>query len=301
MYDLIILGAGPAGLTAAIYAARGGLKTLVLETMAHGGQTLTINELENYPGIAKTDGFSLAVTMAEQAQSFGAEILYDQMKSAELVGDVKSVITESSGKLEARAVIIATGAKPSKLLPEDERRFVGHGVSYCATCDGAFYKGKTVAVIGGGNTAVTDAIYLKKFAKEVYIIHRREEFRASKILVERMISAGVKTFVPYIATEICGDEKVSAIKVRNLKTDEITEIAVDGVFIAVGAKPATETFGEIKTENGYIITDENMATDIKGVFAAGDVRKKSLRQVVTACADGAIAGEEAVKFVGALG
>lgn len=301
MYDLIILGAGPAGLTAAIYAARGGLKTLVLETMAHGGQTLTINELENYPGIAKTDGFSLAVTMAEQAQSFGAEILYDQMKSAELVGDVKSVITESSGKLEARAVIIATGAKPSKLLPEDERRFVGHGVSYCATCDGAFYKGKTVAVIGGGNTAVTDAIYLKKFAKEVYIIHRREEFRASKILVERMISAGVKTFVPYIATEICGDEKVSAIKVRNLKTDEITEIAVDGVFIAVGAKPATEPFAEIKTENGYIITDENMATDIKGVFAAGDVRKKSLRQVVTACADGAIAGEEAVKFVGALG
>lgn len=301
MYDLIILGAGPAGLTAAIYAARGGLSTCVLETMAYGGQTLTINELENYPGIAKTDGFSFAVTLEEQAKSFGAEIVYDQIKSVELNGEIKSVTTDASGKLEARALIIATGAKPSALLPDDERRLVGHGVSYCATCDGALYRGKTVAVVGGGNTAVTDAIYLKKFAKEVYIIHRREEFRAAKILVDRMIAAGVKIFVPYIATEICGEEKVSAIKAKNLNTDEITEIAVDGVFVAVGAKPATEIFAEIATENGYILTDENMATNISGVFAAGDVRKKSLRQVVTACADGAIAGEEAVKFVGALG
>lgn len=299
MYDLIIMGAGPAGLTAAIYATRGGMKTAVVETKASGGQTLTIAELENYPGIAKTDGFSLAQTMTEQAKSFGAEFVYDQIKSVSLGGDIKTVETEYSGTIKARAVIIATGAKAKNLGLPGEAKLTGRGVSYCATCDGALFRGKTVAVAGGGNTAVTDAIYLAKFAKEVYIIHRRNEFRASKILVDRMISAGVKTLTPYIATELVG-EPLSAVEVKNLSTDEVSELPVDGLFVAVGNVPSTNLFPELATENGYILTDETMATNVPGVYAAGDVRKKSLRQIVTACADGAIAADEVVKYINSL-
>lgn len=299
MYDVIIMGAGPAGLTAAIYATRGGMKTAVVETMASGGQTLIISELENYPGIAGTDGFSLAQTMTEQAKSFGAEFIYDQIKNVSLGGDIKRVETEYSGTLEARAIIIATGAKAKSLGISGEAKLTGRGVSYCATCDGALYRGKTVAVVGGGNTAVTDAIYLKKFAKEVYIIHRRNEFRASKILVDRMISAGVEILTPYIAAELVG-EPLSAIKIKNVSTEEISELPIDGLFVAVGNEPSTQLFPELETENGYILTDEVMATNLSGVYAAGDVRKKSLRQIVTACADGAVAAEEAVKYVNSL-
>lgn len=299
MYDVIIMGAGPAGLTAAIYATRGGMKTAVVETMASGGQTLVISELENYPGIAKTDGFSLAQTMTEQAKSFGAEFIYDQVKSVSLSGDVKTVETEYSGKLEARAIIVATGAKAKNLGLPGEAKLTGRGVSYCATCDGALYRGKTVAVVGGGNTAVTDAIYLKKFAEEVYIIHRRNEFRASKILVDRMIAAGVRTLTPCIVTELVG-EPLSAVKVQNLSTSEISELSVSGLFVAVGNNPSTQLFSELATDNGYILTDETMSTNLRGVYAAGDVRKKSLRQIVTACSDGAVAADEVVKFVNSL-
>lgn len=299
MYDVLIFGAGPAGLTAAIYAARGGLDTVVLETAGPGGQAAITPSVENYPGVLNTDGFSLTYTMQSQAESFGAKIIFDRITSLGLSGAVKYADTASNGRIEAKTAIVASGASPRKLGVDRENELIGKGISYCATCDGGFFKGKPVAVVGGGNTAVEDALYLKNFASEVYLIHRRDQLRAGKILADKLKTSGVKTVWDSVVTELRGEEKLNAIVVKNVKTDETTELAVNGVFVAVGQMPSSAGFGELETdEGGYFIADENtLATKLDGVFVAGDARKKQLRQIVTACADGAIAADSAIKYL----
>ncbi len=299
MYDVLILGGGPAGLTAAIYAARGGLKTAIIEVRGAGGQAAITPSVENYPGVKFTDGFSLTYTMLEQAQSFGAEIIYDGISSLSLDGDVKSAITISGNKYEAKTVIIASGARARKLGVDKENEFLGKGISYCATCDGGFFRKKPVAVVGGGNTAVEDALYLKNFASEVYLIHRRNELRASKVLADKIKESDVKIIWDSVVTELVGDDKLTSVKLKNVKTDEESEIEVNGLFVAVGQTPESAGFDGIEIDqSGYIVADEQtLATNIKGVFVAGDVRQKQLRQIVTACADGAIAADSALKYL----
>ena len=297
MYDLIILGAGPAGLTAGIYGARGGLKTVIVEKRSFGGQAAITPEVENYPGVQKVDGFTLTFNMAEQAKSFGVEFVYDEVTDVTLDGDVKAVSTAYSGKIEGRALIIATGASPKKLGLVGEDALIGQGVSYCATCDGRFFKGKPVAVVGGGNTAVEDALYLSAFASEVYLIHRRDALRASAVLSDKVKESSVKILWDTVVTDSEG-MPLEKLALKNLKTNTESTIDVNAVFVAVGQSPASSLFeGKIAMENGYILADENMATSANGVFVAGDVRKTPLRQIVTACADGAIAAESAIKYL----
>lgn len=300
MYDVLILGAGPAGLTAGIYAARGGLKTAIIEIKGAGGQAAITPSVENYPGVASTDGFTLTYTMLTQAQSFGAEIIYDTIVSVSLDGSVKTVETASGARYEGKTVIIASGANSRKLGVERETQLIGKGISYCATCDGGFFKGKPVAVVGGGNTAVEDALYLKNFASEVYLVHRRNELRASKILADTVKNSGVKIIWDSVVEKLCGEEKLSSVVLKNVKSGEQSEIAVDGLFVAVGQTPASAGFSGLSTDDGgyFLANEKDMSTEIKGVFVAGDVREKQLRQIVTACADGAIAADSAIKFLG---
>lgn len=299
-YDLIILGAGPAGLTAGIYAARGGLHSVILESKAVGGQASLTAEIENYPGFKSISGFELTSLMQAQCEGLGIEFVYDNPENVSLDGEIKCVETAYSGTLSAPALIIASGAVPRPLGIERESALIGGGVSYCATCDGAFFRGKPVAVVGGGNTAVEDALYLEKFASEVYLIHRRDELRAGAMLSDRIKSSGVKIIWDSVVTELTGENKLQAVTVKNVKTGELSSLAVNGLFVAVGQRPATEWIKGLALDGGYIVTDEDMRTDLPGVFAAGDVRKKSLRQVVTATADGAIAAENAIKFLNGI-
>ncbi len=299
MYDVIILGAGPAGLTAGIYAARGGLKTVVVERKAAGGQAALTAEIENYPGFKNISGFELASLMQAQCEELGVDFVYDTPECLSLDGEIKSVETAYSGTFEGRTAIIATGASPRPLGLPRETELIGSGVSYCATCDGAFFKGKPVAVVGGGNTAVEDALYLANFASEVYLIHRRDALRASALLADKVKNAkGVTILWDSVVTALNGDNRLSSVTVKNVKTQSERDLAVNGIFIAAGQTPASELLpAEILDDKGYVVTDANMATCIAGVFAAGDVRQKELRQVVTAAADGAIAADSAIKYL----
>ena len=301
MYDVVILGAGPAGLTAGIYAARGGLSVAIVENQAPGGQAALTAEIENYPGFETISGFDLTARMVAQCEGLGVVFVYDNPVNVSLEGAVKSVETAYSGTVEGRALIIATGALPRPLGVPRESELLGGGVSYCATCDGAFFRGKPVAVVGGGNTAVEDALYLERFASEVYLIHRRDALRADALLSERITKSTVKILWDTVVTDLVGSPRLQSLNVKNVKTGETSSVRVDGFFIAAGRKPASEGLnGVALDESGYILTDDEMRTNIDGVFAAGDVRRKSLRQVVTAAADGALAAENAVKYVGAL-
>lgn len=301
MYDVVILGAGPAGLTAGIYAARGGLSVAIVENQAPGGQAVLTAEIENYPGFETISGFDLTARMVAQCEGLGVVFVYDNPVNVSLEGTVKTVETAYSGTVEGRSLIIATGALPRPLGVPRESELLGGGVSYCATCDGAFFRGKPVAVVGGGNTAVEDALYLERFASEVYLIHRRDALRADALLSERITKSTVKILWDTVVTDLVGSPRLQSLNVKNVKTGETSSVRVDGFFIAAGRKPASEGLnGVALDESGYILTDDEMRTNIDGVFAAGDVRRKSLRQVVTAAADGALAAENAVKYVGAL-
>lgn len=290
MYDLLILGAGPSGLTAGIYAARGGLKTAIIEKTSFGGQLALTSEIENYPGFENISGFELAYKMQQQAEKLGVEFIYEEITGLDIVGDVKSVKTQGN-KYEAKAVIIAMGASPRLLGLDKEKALLGAGVSYCATCDGAFFRGKDIAVIGGGNTAVEDAIYLSKFCNKVYIVHRRNEFRATKAEINKMTAKqNVELVLSSVVSDIFGESKVEGIEVTT--GEQKKRIDVSGVFVAIGRTPNTTLIKGIDlTDNGYIVVDRLQRTSEKGVYAVGDIVDKSLRQVVTACADGAVAAE----------
>lgn len=305
IYDVIIIGEGPAGLSAGLYAARSRLKTLILEKEKAGGQIVTTDEVANYPGsIENATGPSLIKRMVQQAQDFGAEMKFDTVKEVELEGKIK-VIKGEKDEYQAKAVIIATGAKPKKIGCPGELELTGRGVSYCATCDAAFFEDLEVFVVGGGDSAVEEALYLTKFARKVTIIHRRDQLRAAKSIQEKAFANEKIHFMwNTVVKEIKGDGIVESMVVENVKTGEVTEIFADeedgtfGIFVFIGLVPTTELFeGKLEMENGYIITDEDMRTNIPGVFAAGDCRKKSLRQVVTAAADGAIAAVQAEKYI----
>lgn len=289
MYEVLIIGAGPAGMTAAIYAARAGYKTAVLEHGVPGGQAATTDMIENYPGFPEgISGPELMMKFFEQTQTFGVEMIYEQVQSVELDGTIKRVTTDKQ-TIEAKTVVIASGAKPRALGVANEGRLRGRGVSYCATCDGFFFKDQPVAVVGGGDTAVEEAVYLTKMCSSVTLIHRRDELRANKLAQSRAL-ANEKLNIIYdtVVDEIIGDDKVSQLKLRNKKTDETSTLDINGVFIFVGYLPNNSFFPpELEVnEQGYIVTDDEMATNIPGVFAVGDVRQKKLRQVTTAVGDG---------------
>lgn len=301
-YDVVIVGGGPAGLSAAIYSCRGMLKTIVLESGSEGGQIATTDLVENYPGSPKdTTGPSLAMRMKEQAEEFGAEFMTAAFTGFDKL-DKKILIHTDHVDIEAQALILAVGAQARKLgCPgEDEHR--GMGVSYCATCDANFFRNREIAVVGGGNTAVEEALYLTKFASKVTLIHRRDQLRAAKILADRaMENEKLHILWDTVVEEVVGEMLVEKLLLKNVKTGEKSELPVSGVFMSVGQEPMTDTVkGQITLdEKGYIITDADMHTNIEGVFAAGDVREKSLRQAVTAAADGAIAASEAIKYIDA--
>lgn len=300
IYDTIIIGGGPAGYTAALYAARGGLDTLLVERMSVGGQMTLTGDIDNYPGFDEgIDGFTLGMRMQKGAERFGAKTEYAEVSSVDFSEDIKRVETES-GNYFSKTVIIAAGANPRELGIEGEQEFIGKGVHYCAHCDGRFYKDKTVAVIGGGNSAVADALYLSRLVKKVYLIHRRDTLRAEKIYHEPLMKAeNVEFLWDSTVSEFIADTRITGIKVRNVKTDAMKEISCDGVFISIGRSPATDFLkGKIQLdENGYIIADESTRTSEKGIFAAGDIRTKALRQVVTAAADGAVAAHYAEEYL----
>ena len=302
MYDIIIIGAGPAGLTAAIYGQRAGKKTLLIDAKGFGGQILNTPEVENYPGVKKISGFELATSFYEQATEQGAEIIYEEVVSVETCENVKLVVTKN-GSYEAKTVILAAGAKNRPLgLPEEER-FVGSGVSYCATCDGAFFRGKKVAVIGGGNTALEDAEVLSDLAEEVYLIHRRGTFRGEQTVVKRLLTKdNVEFYLDSVPEAILGEALVNGLKIRNVKTEEVTTLQVSGVFVAIGQMPANQAFSKVVDldEKGYIIAGEDSLTKTPGVFACGDFRTKSVRQLATAAADGAVAALAAAAHVNGL-
>ena len=292
VYDTIIVGGGPAGYSAALYAVRAGLDTLVLERMGAGGQMALTHDIDNYPGFDKgIDGLTLGMQMQAGAERFGAKTEYAELLSAELEGKTKRLET-ASGTLLARTVILATGANPRELGLAGEATFLGRGVHYCAHCDGRFYKDKTVMVIGGGNSAVSDALYLSRLAKKVYLVPRRDTLRATKIYHAPLMKAeNVEFLGDTVLDEILGETRVSGGKLKNLRTGEVREVEVDGIFVSIGRQPATAFLGGqlALDEAGYIVADETTKTSVAGVFAAGDVRTKALRQVVTAAADGAVA------------
>jgi len=300
IYDLIIAGGGPAGLSAAIYASRAKLDTLVLEKNFVGGQMANTDIIENYPGFPDgVSGSDLVSRMEEQAEKFGAEIDFADIEGIEVDGAVKRLRT-SEGDYLSRALIIATGTEQRKLGVKGEAEFTGRGVSYCAVCDGAFYTDKVIAVVGGGNSAVEEAVYLTNFASKVYLIHRRDSLRAEKLLQERLF-ANEKIEVVWnsVVTEIKGDKFVEAVSIKNLLSGEVKDLAVSGVFVYVGVVPNSQVFrGVLELDEwGYIKTNEEMETSVDGVFAAGDVRASVLKQVITAAAEGAIAATFAEKYV----
>lgn len=299
-YDVVILGGGPAGFSAGIYAARGNVKTAIVDISMMGGQPSNYLELENYPGFDLIGGYDLMEKFEAHADKFGVEKFpMQEIQKIELNSDIKKIITNDK-VFNAKTVIIATGAQPQKLNIAGEKEFVGRGVSYCAVCDGAFYREKIVAVIGGGNAAVEEAIYLTRFANKVYVIHRRDKLRADKIVQERAFKNPKIEFIwNSVATEINGTNNVEKLLIKNVQTNEIKELKVDGVFPYIGFSPNVDLInGQIQqNEQGFIKTDEYLNTSIKGVYAIGDVRQTPLRQVITAAADGAIAAVSAIKYL----
>ena len=301
IFDLIILGGGPAGLNAALYAKRGGIDVAIIDTSSVGGQPVNYLEIENYLGFPTIQGWELAEKFEQHIDKFNIQKFQnEEIQNVDLTSTIKTVQTLKN-KYLAKTIIIATGASPKKLEIRGEDEYIGKGVSYCAVCDGAFYKNKTVVVIGGGNAAVEEGIYLTKFAEKVYIMHRRDELRADKIIQERAFNNEKIEFIfDSIPLEIVGDsKKVNLIQYKNVKTGEIKTLNVDGVFPYIGFSPNTEFFNAqlVQDEFGFIRVDENMRTSEVGVFAAGDVRRTPLRQVITAVADGAVAGMSAVKYL----
>ncbi len=299
MYDLIIIGSGPAGLSAAVYAKRAGLKLLVLEGSAvSGGQVLTTYEVDNYLGMPGMSGQDMGKAFREHAERLGVEFHTSRVTQIQDLGDKKLVQTRKES-LETRAVILAAGAGHARLGVPGEDVLAGMGVSYCATCDGAFYRDKTVAVVGGGDVALEDAVYLSELCRKVYLIHRRDEFRGAKILQDKIHEiSNIEILYSHTVQEILGVDGVEGLRLRDIKKEEDRRLAVDGVFIAVGIVPDTKLVKELVScdEAGYVLAGEDCVTDRPGIFAAGDVRKKPLRQIVTAAADGANAAVSAGKF-----
>ena len=298
MYDIIIVGAGPAGLTAAIYARRASKKVLVLEARNYGGQIINTLDIENYPVEAHISGFDFATKLYNQAKEIGAEIVFERVVDIIDNGKEKEVIT-SKNKYLAKAVILATGSENRKLGIENENDLIGKGISYCATCDGAFYKNKNVAVVGGGNTALEDALYLTDIAKKVYLIHRRDEFRGEDFTVNLLKDKDNIEFIYNSnVTKLNANERLESIEVTN-NDGSVMKIDVDGLFVAVGRIPETQNFAKsINLDgSGYIIAGEDCSTNISGIFVAGDSRTKEVRQLVTATSDGAVAATAAIKYI----
>ncbi|MBE5763631.1 MAG: FAD-dependent oxidoreductase [Clostridiales bacterium] len=301
MYDIVIIGAGPAGLTAAIYAKRASKSVLVLEAKAYGGQIINTPDIENYPVAAHISGFEFATKVYEQAQALGAEFKFEKAVDIKDLGNIKEVVTES-GVHQAKAVIIATGSENRKLGVEKEDELVGRGISYCATCDGAFYRKKRVAVVGGGNTALEDALYLADIAEKVYLIHRRDGFRGEEENVKSLKARENVEFV--LNSRVVGlnaDKRLESIDVLN-NDGSLRTIEVKGLFVAVGRIPENQNFAKVVNLDsaGYAIAGEDCLTNTKGIFVAGDNRVKNVRQLVTATADGAVAVNEAVKYINNL-
>ena len=298
IYDVIILGSGPAGLTAGIYAKRAGMKVAVIEKSTPGGQVITTYEVCNYPGFEKISGIDLATKMFTQASNIGVDILFEEVKDTVLEGDIKQVITYN-GTYQAKTVIICLGAAARRLNLDNERHYIGKGISYCATCDGALFKDKVVAVVGGGNTAIEDAIYLSNLAKKVYLIHRRDQFRAETILSQSLQKQpNIEYVLNSVVTAIDGDNIIRKITVSNLQDKSSKDISLDGLFVAIGRGPDTDIVHGVKLDDkGYIMVDDKMQTSIPGVYACGDIRNTQLRQIVTACSDGAIAATKAYEYI----
>jgi len=299
-YDIIIIGGGPAGLSAAIYGARGGLKTAIFERMIIGGQINVTSEVENYPGFEEAlAGVDLTDRMRKQAERFGAEVHYAEVTAVGLEGLCKIVET-SEGSFRAKSIIFCTGAHPRLLNVPGEERMTGRGVSYCATCDGALYRDKVVAVVGGGDSAIEEAMFLTRFASKVYVIHRREELRAQQIIQQRAFENPKMEFIwNSVIQEIKGDKILKELEIYNRKTQQISILKVDGLFIYVGILPNNALLESrlVLDAGGFVLTDEYMHSNIPGIYAAGDIRSKVLRQVVTACSDGAIAAWSAEKWI----
>lgn len=300
IYDTIIIGGGPAGYTASLYAARAGLDSLLLERMSAGGQMALTGDIDNYPGFDEgIDGFTLGMKMQKGAERFGAKTEYVEVLSVDFTDKIKKLIT-TNGDFYSKTVIIASGANPKELGVPKERELIGKGVHYCAHCDGRFYKDKTVAVIGGGNSAVSDALYLSRLAKKVYLVHRRDKLRAEKIHEIPLLQAENVEFVwDSVVKDFIADSRITGLNIENTRTNIKSDIQCDGVFISIGRKPATDYLADAVTldENGYIIADETTRTSVEGVFAAGDIRTKALRQIVTAASDGAVAVHFAEEYL----
>lgn len=301
MYDILIVGAGPAGMTAAIYGQRGGKKTIVFDKLSYGGQVINTAEVANYPGIPNMTGLDFAEKTYNQMKDLGAEMSYEEISEIKDADkSIKTVITTSGKEYQCKAIIIATGSSPRPLGVENEERFKGAGISYCATCDGAFFRNKTVAVCGGGNTALEDAEVLSDIAEKVYLIHRRDEFRADATNVKRVKEKkNVELVLDSVVTAIKGERFIQSLEVQNKKTEEKRELKIDGLFVAIGQMPENDIFKDIVKLNkaGYIEAGENCLTGTDGIFAAGDCRTKKVRQITTAVSDGAIAALAAIEHI----
>lgn len=297
-YDVAIIGAGPGGLASAIYAGRAGLKTIVFEKATEGGQILVTDMIEDYPGFTSISGNALAENFIVHAKTFGANFANEEIIEVDLNSKIKKLKTDLGNEYTAKIVIIATGSNPRKLGVPGEEEFMNRGVSYCAVCDGSFFKDKNVVIVGGGDSAVEEGLYMTKIAKEVTLIHRRDKLRAQKIAQERAFKSKMKFIWDSVVTEIGGSKNVEYVVIKNLKTGDVMKYPTDGIFIYVGLIPNTQIFKEQVTmdENGFILTNDHMETSVEGVYAVGDVRKTPLRQIVTAAADGAIAVIDMVKY-----
>lgn len=300
-YDVVIIGGGPAGLTAGLYTSRARLRSLLLEKGVPGGQMGTIYWIENYPGFEDgISGIDLSQKMEKQAKRFGLELKTLRVEEIALDGKKKVLITDDGPEIRTKAIIIATGAEPKRLNVDGEERFRGRGVSYCATCDGPFFKGMDIAVVGGGDSAVEEALFLTRFTQKVYIIHRRDRLRATKILQERAFENNkIGLLWNSVVEAIEGEDTVNAVRIKNLKTDQFENLPVNGVFVYIGYRPSTAFLnGMVDIDSdGFIVTDEEMATSSPGIYAAGDVRAKALKQIATAVGDGAIAAVSAEKYI----
>ena len=299
MHDLMIIGGGPAGLTAAISAARAGIKPLVLESLTCGGQTITTSEIENYPAITKIEGWRFAEELRRQAELFGTDIRMERVTGLSLRGEIK-VITTEKGSYEAKAVILANGAKRRKLGCAGEEEYMGRGVSYCGVCDGNFFRGKTVCVIGGGNTAFEDALYLSRICTKVYLIYRRADFRVHSVEADEVrAKENITLCFSSVPERIYGGNKVEGIERRRTDGGENYHLDVDAVFVAIGLEPENAIFADSVAldSNGYLIAGEDCKTNVPGIYAAGDTRTKRLRQIITAAADGAVAATAAAEYI----
>lgn len=300
IYDTVIIGAGPAGCSAALYASRAGLDTAVIEKYSPGGQMALTGDIDNYPGFEEgVDGFTLGMKMHKSAERFGITTIYGEITDVDFSEKIKKLIT-SSGEILAKTVIIASGARSRELGIENEKNLIGKGVHYCAHCDGNFYRNKTVVVVGGGNSAAADALYLSRLVEKVYLVHRRDTLRATKIYHEPLMKADNVEFLwNSTVEEFITELRVKGVKIKNTVTGETKDVMCDGVFVSIGRDPATEFLkGKVDLDrNGYIIADETTKTNVDGVFAAGDVRTKALRQVVTAVSDGAVAVHFAEEYL----